>query len=159
MPYSDYRRSVWWNDRRLRYRTRVADGYHGYLYCEACSWPERWLEDGAELSMRFHVHHLTYERIGCELDDDLLLVCSPCHNAIHFPNSAAAKFWTSRPVHVRNNLAARLASLRPETAAATHWKARLNGWAKRRYGEAWDDDPAVRDEITERFEQWSEERE
>ena len=43
----------------------------------------------------FDVHHLTYERVGEELDSDLAVVCSPCHNLIHKPNSPAAKHWLS----------------------------------------------------------------
>ena len=27
------------------------------------------------------VHHLTYERLGCERDEDLLVLCPPCHRA------------------------------------------------------------------------------
>lgn len=30
-----------------------------------------------------HVHHITYERLGAEADDDLLLVCQRCHSRIH----------------------------------------------------------------------------
>jgi len=31
-----------------------------------------------------NVHHLTYERFGHERDEDLLVVCTRCHNDIHF---------------------------------------------------------------------------
>lgn len=30
-----------------------------------------------------HVHHLTYERMGCERLDDLQLLCNPCHEFLH----------------------------------------------------------------------------
>jgi len=39
---------------------------------------------------KIHVHHLTYERFGGdELDEDLLIVCSTCHEELHpsKPNS------------------------------------------------------------------------
>jgi hypothetical protein len=38
------------------------------------------------------VHHLTYERVGEELDTDLLGVCGPCHDTMHheWPNDAPA---------------------------------------------------------------------
>lgn len=26
-----------------------------------------------------HIHHLTYERLGCEKDEDLMVLCEPCH--------------------------------------------------------------------------------
>lgn len=29
------------------------------------------------------VHHKTYERLGCEQDDDVVTVCNNCHKAIH----------------------------------------------------------------------------
>jgi hypothetical protein len=29
------------------------------------------------------VHHLTYERVGAELDEDLVAVCRPCHAGLH----------------------------------------------------------------------------
>lgn len=30
-----------------------------------------------------HVHHRTYERLGCEYDQDLVAVCLDCHRDIH----------------------------------------------------------------------------
>ena len=32
---------------------------------------------------KLHVHHKTYDRIYNEILDDLVLVCSNCHNKIH----------------------------------------------------------------------------
>lgn len=29
------------------------------------------------------VHHNTYERLGCEDDNDLILLCKPCHFLFH----------------------------------------------------------------------------
>lgn len=48
--------------------------------------------DGADW-LRFHVHHVSYKRLGYERDDDLILLCPPCHNLIHYPDSAAAHHW------------------------------------------------------------------
>lgn len=31
----------------------------------------------------FHLHHVTYERLGRERFEDLRMVCEPCHKAIH----------------------------------------------------------------------------
>lgn len=45
---------------------------------------------------RFDVHHLSYANIGAEPDEDLELVCHPCHNLNHFPESDAAVFWAGR---------------------------------------------------------------
>jgi len=30
-----------------------------------------------------HVHHRTYERLGCELDLDVIALCNVCHRRIH----------------------------------------------------------------------------
>jgi len=30
-----------------------------------------------------NVHHLTYERVGNELDEDLVLLCKECHKKVH----------------------------------------------------------------------------
>jgi hypothetical protein len=32
---------------------------------------------------KIQVHHLTYERLGREKDDDLLATCEQCHRALH----------------------------------------------------------------------------
>ena len=32
---------------------------------------------------KFHIHHLTYKRIGSELPEDLVFYCEECHNAVH----------------------------------------------------------------------------
>jgi hypothetical protein len=40
--------------------------------CEAC---------GA--SHGLVVHHLTYDRVGCERQTDVAVLCDPCHNAVH----------------------------------------------------------------------------
>ena len=32
---------------------------------------------------RLQAHHLNYERLGAELDTDLLVVCEKCHKEIH----------------------------------------------------------------------------
>lgn len=31
----------------------------------------------------WEVHHLTYDRLGFELDSDLVTLCRDCHGAIH----------------------------------------------------------------------------
>jgi hypothetical protein len=31
----------------------------------------------------FHVHHLTYERLGNELIEDCQVICEPCHDELH----------------------------------------------------------------------------
>jgi hypothetical protein len=32
---------------------------------------------------KLHCHHLTYKRFGCEEENDLQILCEPCHNKVH----------------------------------------------------------------------------
>lgn len=64
--YETYLSGPAWKARRCRIFER-AEGV-----CEHC-----------RQSPARHVHHLTYERVGDELETDLLAVCLPCHQAFH----------------------------------------------------------------------------
>ena len=70
--YQDYLQTPWW--RQVRgYILRRAD-----YRCERCRRPDRfdadtWLE----------VHHLTYQRLGNEYVQDLIVLCNHCHRAEH----------------------------------------------------------------------------
>ena len=63
MPYCDYLASPWWRFRRLRY---IAGHWWS---CEKCGGGPPGLQ----------VHHLSYEHLGCEPDDDLQSLCDDCH--------------------------------------------------------------------------------
>ena len=39
--------------------------------------------EGCTSKRGLQVHHLTYERLGAELDDDLVVVCEDCHESHH----------------------------------------------------------------------------
>ncbi len=66
MRYDEYLLSAHWIKTRRR-----AIGLAG----GRCAWcPSR---------RRLNVHHLTYRRIGCERDDDLLVLCRCCHEKVH----------------------------------------------------------------------------
>ena len=74
MNKAEYRRyidSSAWRERRMR-RLSVA-GYR----CE--------FDDGTRCATTFalEVHHLNYERVGCERDDDLKVVCHFHHLVQH----------------------------------------------------------------------------
>jgi hypothetical protein len=43
--------------------------------------------------MPVQVHHLTYENIGREKDEDLLAVCERCHRSFHDLPNATPKAW------------------------------------------------------------------
>lgn len=90
IPYGEYRQTAWWKQRRQEYRDSVRNRY-GRLGCELCR-----LSRIAKFQCRYHVHHLTYERLGEEHDDDLMLLCSPCHNLVHYPDSHAAQHWLEK---------------------------------------------------------------
>lgn len=62
--YEDYLRSAAWRSRRQRILRR------DHFRCR-CGLPA------------VQVHHLSYSRVGNELDDDLISVCATCHEQIH----------------------------------------------------------------------------
>jgi hypothetical protein len=63
--YLDYLASEHWDQRRKR-SFGIAKGI-----CAGC---------GRKAE---HIHHRTYDRIGCERDTDLVAVCHDCHRDIH----------------------------------------------------------------------------
>jgi 5-methylcytosine-specific restriction endonuclease McrA len=48
--------------------------------CERCP-PRKNSEDGSGVEL--HVHHLTYERLGRELIEDVQIICRECHDREH----------------------------------------------------------------------------
>lgn len=64
--YADYLRSPWWKARR-----KVALERAGYA-CERCN-------QEATPRHKLEVHHLSYARLGAELDADLETNCYWCH--------------------------------------------------------------------------------
>ena len=66
MSYQDYINSWMWKDKRdLVLRLR---GYE----CERCG-----------SKKHLNVHHLTYETIGNEGDEDMIVLCRNCHKKEH----------------------------------------------------------------------------
>lgn len=64
--YQDYLRSSHW--RALRLKVLERDGHR----CKGCRRKDR-----------LEVHHLTYERLGRELSEDLITLCQRCHATEH----------------------------------------------------------------------------
>lgn len=64
--YQSYLRSLRWKARRLGAIALAR------AHCADC---------GAAADL--HVHHLTYDRIGNERDEDLVVLCSACHEVRH----------------------------------------------------------------------------
>lgn len=76
--YEDYLKSVHWQKTRLRRLLKAnLDDQFNVIQCDdpACGmwFPLPLIE----------VHHKTYERLGRELMDDLMVVCCGCHHAQH----------------------------------------------------------------------------
>jgi hypothetical protein len=83
MPYKVYLQTAHWRLRACSLTIKRCDPEIG-LRRERYGVP-------AEISkgIPFDVHHLTYERLGEERDEDLLVVCCPCHASIH-----GLRYWT-----------------------------------------------------------------
>lgn len=68
--YQQYLRSPYW--RAIRRRALIAASW----VCQQCYRSQR--ED-----VILEVHHLTYDRLGCEVPGDLKVLCGDCHKAAH----------------------------------------------------------------------------
>lgn len=66
MPYKDYLNTAHWQQTRTRALERAGHS------CQLCN---------SQNSLQ--VHHRTYERRGCERDDDLTVLCARCHSKFH----------------------------------------------------------------------------
>lgn len=64
--YDAYIGSVEWAERREQFYA------NNKRYCRACY-----------SHKRLNVHHRTYERMGAELDEDLICLCERCHKRVH----------------------------------------------------------------------------
>ena len=67
--YAEYLRSDHWREVR-EIKLRSAN-----FICELC--------DGRVGDGRLDVHHLSYERLGHEMESDLQVLCRPCHKRVH----------------------------------------------------------------------------
>ncbi len=65
--YTAYLKSQYW----LKFRKNVLA--HRGRICEECKTATR----------KVHVHHLTYDRLGHEVDSDVQVLCEACHDAKH----------------------------------------------------------------------------
>jgi len=112
--YMSYLRSPEWAERRRAAIARAGGR------CQRCP-----------ITFGLEVHHLNYDRLGNELPDDLLVVCSDCHQGEDLRRAARTRFKA--------------------------FGRRLDAWATKVYGEDW----AQRhdeDVVAERFETWLERR-
>lgn len=68
LPYAEYLKTDHWATKRAAALTRY---HHHCMLCNAQS--------------SLQVHHNTYERLGEEADNDLIVLCKACHYKFHFP--------------------------------------------------------------------------
>lgn len=92
-------------------------------FCERCK------NSGLDLEL----HHLTYERLGEELDSDLQLLCRECHIQADIEREQQSRERSFRARH----------------------SAGLNTWATKKYGEDWIESDYA-DSIAEEFDDWVE---
>lgn len=90
-----------------------------------------------DLGVRLEVHHTTYERLGRERPEDLLVLCPPCHGRAD----------EERAIDGRKRSARALSAARGD--------ARVEGWARACFGDDAYDWP---EDYAERFDDWLERR-
>ena len=66
LPYSEYLKTEHWRKKRQRALTEARN------LCRICN-------KGGEL----HTHHRTYDNLGHENDEDLIVLCADCHSLFH----------------------------------------------------------------------------
>lgn len=84
--YAEYLRSEHWERTRtgaLHYAQNRCQN-PACVYAELRSFTDDEIRDwGFGRDYRLEVHHLTYERLGCERYGDLIVLCSDCHRREH----------------------------------------------------------------------------
>lgn len=93
--YREYINSAGWQERRRRFFRKHS------RECWCCT-----------STRDVHLHHLDYERMGCEPDGDLMGLCQSCHDLVH-------RFATMRPdLSLRDATMFAIAELRHNRATA-----------------------------------------
>jgi 5-methylcytosine-specific restriction endonuclease McrA len=80
------------------------------------------------------VHHLTYERLGAERPDDLIVLCEECHKKA---DEARARMGRKKSQEALDD-------------------ARFYGWGRKVYGDEWESTDI--EEARERYDEWQEKR-
>ena len=70
-----YLQTSHWKSRRNEYLGGCDRADDGSYICERC---------GNKVQGVVQLHHLTYARLGNELDEDLLALCASCHTSLHY---------------------------------------------------------------------------
>lgn len=126
-------------DREIYRRVIVSQRWHDLrsrligergMMCERC---EKTWAPGYKTSLQ--LHHKTYERLSHERDSDLELLCGSCH----------ASADTVRATDAQRRATSALDS------------ARVHGWARKKYGDDWQESYDS-DSVSEEFYAWVDER-
>jgi len=99
--------------------------HRGNYRCQKCLWFFQ--------KNQLEVHHLHYERLGNEREEDLLVVCERCHKKL-------------------DKIRAREGRQRSDDALDN---ARFYGWASAKYGEDWESWCDI-ERLAEEFDEWAE---
>lgn len=91
MPYTEYLASGHWAMVRQGALRRAANR------CQVCSSPQP--SEGGERGA-LHCHHNTYVNLGCEMPEDLCVLCAECHQLFH---DNAQPVWRGLPREVDRN--------------------------------------------------------
>lgn len=67
---------------------------HG-TQCELCGAQAEFISGPVQ------VHHLTYERLGAELDDDLVAACEQCHRTMHGLERSTPITWIRQYIEMQ----------------------------------------------------------
>jgi hypothetical protein len=86
--YAAYRQTPRWQDLVARLHVR-ARGRCEYQYAIGPLHDTSY--ERCPATSRLHAHHLTYERLGCEALDDLVLLCLRCHLIAHLLAAACMR--------------------------------------------------------------------
>lgn len=87
--YAEYVKVDCWKMRREEYLRK-----HG-KQCELCGGQYEFIPGPVQ------VHHLTYERLGMELDSDLVAACDKCHRAMHGLDRSTPLRWIRQYIEVQ----------------------------------------------------------
>lgn len=75
--------------------------------CEKCG------KRGSRRNWELHVHHLTYERYGHELVDDLIVLCLECHGQEHPSHTFRTRAGQLRAARIRRKRRERMPAQEP----------------------------------------------
>ena len=115
--YRNYLASDHWRKLRTRVRRRARG------WCERC-----------KVGKRSDIHHLTYERLGAEKLEDLVAVCSYCHEFLHGKRTkdpAAAVYSEQEAEFIRTYELFRTMMILDTMLSLETLPGRLAAWEKR----------------------------